>query len=108
MAIRWDFKTDRMGTAITNDGTELTLYNGNAFIIALYETETSYQLAWFFADEQHAKNCLGLTKGYDGCWNDFNIKKLHLDVKFKETAKLINLLCKAKAEVEIMLYNPPF
>lgn len=108
MAIRWDFKKDRIGTAITTEDTELTLYTGNAFIIALTETETTYNLQWFFADEQHAKNCLGLNKEYKGCWKSFGIKKLILDVNFKETPKLISILCKAKAEIEIELYNPPF
>lgn len=112
MALRWDFKKDRIGTAIIEDGTELRLYNGNAFIIALYEWEKEgkelYQLMWFFADEEHAKNCMGLSKDYEGCWKDFQIKKIELDVTKKETEKFLKLLCKAKAEIEITLYKAPF
>lgn len=42
----------------------LTLYRGNALLIFMYETDTEYNLVGFFTDKEHAKNCLGLQKGY--------------------------------------------
>lgn len=73
MALRWDFK-EKAGTVTEIQlGKEFThnFYEGNALMIALYEyTEDDgtkmYDLMWFFCDEAHAKNCLGLKKNAQG------------------------------------------
>ena len=63
---RWD---ERCGEAvIQQNGKDWTvsLYQGNAFLIFLYEYQEDgqnmYQLYNFWADKQHMKNCLGLNQ----------------------------------------------
>lgn len=112
MSINWQWN-DKMGTCTYTNGYKSNLYRGNAFVIAVNEwTDESgkelYSLAWFAADEQHMKNMLGLTKGYDECWSSFGICELELNVNYKETAKLVALLAKAKIEVAVKLACPPF
>lgn len=105
MGLSWDW-TDKMGTCTYDNGWESTLYRGNAFCIAInHLPDEMYNLAWFAVDEMHFKNLLGLTKGYDGCFKDFHITKLKLNTKYRETAKMVTHLAKAKAEVTIELYN---
>lgn len=47
----------------------LSLYKGNAYLIMIYQYkdektgEDMYNLHSFFTDKDHAKNCLGITKG---------------------------------------------
>ncbi len=104
MAIRWDWK-DKMGEC-TMQGQILNLYRGNAFIIALHVKGDYYSLTWFAADENHMKNLLGLSKDYPG--NDveqWGITNMKLDTRYKETAKLVQLLARAKMNITIELYN---
>lgn len=74
MALQWNWD-EKIGeaTLVTKDkaGTEqeaaLSLYKGNAFLIFLYEYKGEdgtdmYSLWSFWADKEHAKNCLGLNK----------------------------------------------
>ena len=72
MAIRWLW-SEKCGEAVIEQqiGSEKktfvkTLYEGNAFLIFLNEWEEDgvgkYSLYTFFADENHAKICLGLDK----------------------------------------------
>ena len=71
MALRWDFKEDLIGR-IEYRGTDVArkIYDGNAFAIFLNEWEENgqslYSLACFYADKEHAKRCLGLTKETKG------------------------------------------
>lgn len=61
MALRWDFKTDKLGWIDTKDKESsmiVRIYDGNALMIANYESDKHYYLHSFFADEEHAKNCL--------------------------------------------------
>lgn len=107
MSLNWQWN-DKIGKAVYNDGRVSNLYRGNAFCIAVNEWEDNgsqlYCVAWFFCDESHAKNCLGLSKGYDGCFGEFDIKELHLNTKYTETAKLAQMLAKAKVNISIVLY----
>lgn len=113
MAINWQW-TDKMGEVTDKRGYTSNLYRGNCFMIAVNEWKNKdgieqYSLAWFFADERHAKNCLGLTKEYqENSVNDYHWAKFKLDTEYKETAKFIALLAKANAEVEIELYHKPW
>lgn len=104
MAIRWDW-TDKMGECVMQ-GQTLNLYKGNAFVIALHEKGEHYHLVWFAADENHMKNLLGLSKNYPG--NDveqWGITYMKLDTRYKETAKLVQLLARAKMNITIELFN---
>lgn len=105
MALQWNWD-DKMGKCTTQNGINLNLYRGNAFMIAIHEFEQDgkelYSLAWFFADKDHCKNCLGLTKGYTGI--EFDWQSFELDTKYKETEQFITMLAKAKQKVSITLY----
>ena len=75
MALTWDWNK-RIGTIELTDQAnpeekhELRLYQGNALLIVLEENDEkkTFFLHRFFADEVHAKRCLGLAKGYDECF----------------------------------------
>ena len=69
MALRWDFKEDLLGWIESQDIKEqresnrsnhVRVYDGNALMIACWENDESnqYWLYGFFADEEHAKNCV--------------------------------------------------
>lgn len=104
MALTWDWK-DKMGEVIDKNGTKANLYQGNALIIAIYEhQDNTYDLAWFFIDEAHMKNMLGLTKGYNNCMEKSGIKKLKLDTRYKSIPKIVSAFAKAKMKIEIKLY----
>lgn len=75
MALRWDFKTDFIGTATDGRDYTFNLYDGNALVIMVYETEKQYNLMWFAADEEHLKNMLA----DEDCRDD--IAKLSLTIK---------------------------
>lgn len=104
MSLNWQW-SDKMGECTYSNGHKSNLYRGNCFMIAVNEFDNgTYNLAWFAADEQHLKNQLGLTKGYDGCFHDFGIVEMKLDTKYKEVAKFLNLIARAHACVKIELY----
>lgn len=77
----------------------LNLYQGNGYLIFINEDfpDNKYQVMTFWADEQHAKNCLGLTKGYDniytGIWDEM---KFWLDGNYDHCFKIARLLKQAK------------
>lgn len=120
MSLNWLWK-DKCGEAVVSDacGKEFTveLYQGNAFLIFIRkykETDSEgvehnmYSLWSFFADEGHAKNCLGLNKGYTNMFldNGDTIKKIRLDKsKHSKAQKLIGMLVKAFDEITIELYK---
>lgn len=110
MSLRWDFN-DKIGSCkmdnYLGEETEVNIYKGNAFMIACEEwTEDGkgfYNLAWFFVDKEHCKNCLGLTKGYDKI--DYKWKSFKLNTAYKETEQFIQMLAKAKLPIKIELYH---
>jgi len=115
MALHWNW-SDKIGTVtIFNHDKEVeyTLYQGNAFLIMLYEYkdkdgEELWQMGSFFVDESHAKNCLGLTKGYDNMFNTNYYKMLKIRInkkKYSYTKKLIDMLVKAFDDISIELYT---
>lgn len=74
MALHWNWE-EKIGeaTLVIKDDTgsdkeaTLSLYKGNAFLIFLHEYKDEngvdmYNLWSFWADKEHAKNCLGLNK----------------------------------------------
>lgn len=120
MALYWDWK-DKVGEAIFEhaDGKEYTinLYKGNAFLIFINEYKETdsegvehnvYNLYAFFADEAHAKRCLGLTKDTDNMFYDgyTKLKKIRINKeKYSYTNKLVSLLVKAFDNLEIEIYK---
>lgn len=126
MALRWDFNEDKMGYALYKDGTRRPMYNGNAFVIVNNEWEDGdkryYSLHTFFADEKHAKRCLGLDKAYakenpnqkpffidtviwrgnpDGEDLEIPLEKIVLYSKARNAKKLAELLIKAFDNITI-------
>lgn len=119
MAIRWNFN-EKVGTCqIEQNGVEYTfsLYEGNAFLIFLYEWEDEegqrmYSMHNFFADENHMKIMLGLTKEYKGDNTlDRDSERLKQITIYKDkyhyTKKLVNGLVSAFDELEIILAKSP-
>ena len=113
MSLNWSFK-EKVGEAVIRQGDKnfkLNLYQGNAFLIFLSEWEEDgkekYQLYLFFADKVHAKNCLGLVKGYDSIFDDGNkIVKIRLNKKkYSYTKDLVDMLIKAFDEIQIEIYS---
>lgn len=114
MALNWNWKTDRVGyiTYKTERGSETrNLYSGNALLIEIWENEDNTQfLTSFFLDTQHMNNCLGLNKGYDNIFDDYEIE-LTLFLEYKETKKIVNSFLKAKWKKPItikVMNQPPF
>ncbi len=105
MSLNWDWK-NKMGECVYENGHVSNLYQGNAFVIAVNEFEdNTYNLAWFASDENHMKNMLGLSKDYNPCFHHFGIKKLRLNLKYRNTPKLVQLIARAKLVIEIELYK---
>lgn len=109
---KWDDKcgeiTERMETADGVQEYTFNMYDCNGLAMWLSEWEEKgeqwHALRGFFADEAHAKKCLGLTKGYpDNIHN--NWIKVKLNVAYPKMRKLANLLVKAFNDLKIELYK---
>ena len=95
--LNWDF-TKRIGYVDVERGSQKerwNIYQGNAFAIMCWENDTQYQLMTFWADEQHAKNCLGLTRGYSNLYN-YDKFEFYLDGNYDVCFKIAKLLKRAK------------
>ena len=105
MSLNWEWN-DKMGDCTYANGAKANLYQGNALVIAVCEYEdNTYQLEWFACDENHMKNMLGLTKGYDNVFEGFGIVKIRLDVNHRNTAKLAQLIVKSNTPITIEMYK---
>lgn len=113
MALHWKWDK-KIGEATLVQGDReffLSLYDGNAFLIMLYEYTADgkdvYDLFGFFVDKQHAKNCLGLTKGYENLYNGENgkITKLRLSKEYRYLKDLTAMLVKAFDDITIEIYS---
>lgn len=116
MAIQWHWD-EKIGTVDIFNYDEVktySLYQGNAFLIIIYEFtgddgKDKYQMHGFFGDKEHAKNCLGLSKGYDD--NIYNseyeqIRKIRINkAKYKYTKDLVDMLIKAFDNISIEIYS---
>ena len=95
----------------TWEQTPISLYQGNAFLIMLAENDedNTYQLFSFFSGKDHAKNCLGLSKGYTK--NIFlddstRISRLRLNKKkYSYTKELVELFVRAFDDITIEIYS---
>ena len=112
MALRWDF-TEKAGTVTEKcNGKEAThnFYVGNAFMIVTHEFEEEgeerYTMLWFFIGEDHAKNCLGLSKGHDNMFGNDGITRLTI---YRDNCpnwkKIIDLFVKAFPKIAIELLD---
>ena len=112
------YSVEKCGEAVIQQGEKewtISLYQGNAFLIFVYEYQEDgqnmYQLYNFWADKQHMKNCLGLNQkeGYGG--NMFNeagckMKKIRINKgKFRYTKELTQALVQAFDDLTIELYS---
>lgn len=120
MAIQWHW-TDKIGEAVVQqtwngETKEYTknIYDGNCFMIFLNEWEedgvNKYSLFTFFADEKHAKRCLGLEKDYDSnnMLDDEHSKLIKLRLnkkKCRKIKKIVNLFIQAFDNLEIEIYT---
>lgn len=115
MALHWSFN-ERLGTAIfsVKDGEDMecSIYQGNAFLIFLNEYKKDntdyYDMVTFFVDENHMKNCLGITKGYTtNILNEenFKLKAIELSKNTRYLDKIIKHLVKGFDNIEIKIYT---
>lgn len=107
MALRWDFEKDYYGfmeVKAREDSKpfKVRLYDGNALMIACSEEDENktYTVWCFFLDEAHAKNCLGLSKGYENIL-DYEIS-LTLN-NSKNAKKIAQLFAKAKFSKDLTI-----
>ena len=116
--LQWDWE-QKIGEVeiLNNDKIDTyTLYQGNAFLIMLYEYEEDgkdmYKMSCFLVDEAHAKRVLGIDKKYkktygENCFDKPNYKMQKIRIKKSEysyTKKLVDMLIEAFDELTIELY----
>lgn len=115
---RWNEKVGEAVVAQTIDGETTTytktLYEGNAFLIFLSEWDEDgkhmYNLYTFFADDAHAKRCLGLDKKSD-MTNIFldgwqTLIKLRINkAKCRNWKKIVTLFSQAFDDITIEIYT---
>lgn len=114
MALNWDWNK-RIGTATIfnyDKEVEYSLYQGNAFLIMLYEYKEDgkdmYSMHNFLVDKDHAKNCFGLSKEYtENIFNKekYKLKKIRINkAKYRYTKELVDMLIKAFDDITIELF----
>lgn len=112
MALQWSFK-EKAGTVTEKRGDQVVtnnFYEGNALMIVTQEYERDgeqfYDMQWFFVGTDHAKNCLGLSKGHDNMFGPDGITHM---VIYREHCRywkdLINLFVKAFPKITIELLD---
>lgn len=118
MALNWKWD-EKCGEAIIEQtfGNEVNvytknLYEGNAFLIFMNEWEENgkgmYSLYTFFADETHAKRCLGLVKGYNNIFTDGSDRLLKIKInkaKSDNWKKIVTLFAQAFDNIDIEIYT---
>lgn len=120
MSLNWEW-TDKMGEVIYTDDMYTpghpyvcNIYQGNALMIWVNEwandptAGTSYSLGNFCVDIENLRNMLGLNakKGYSttNLFNDYHIKLLRLNTRYKSVPKIVAEFAKAHTNVKIELY----
>lgn len=91
----------------------VSLYEGNAFLIMLYENSENktWTMFGFFADKNHAKNCLGLNKKQDYGVNIYDrdmvrFTRLRLNKKkYHYTKDLVTMFSQAFSRITIEIYS---
>lgn len=115
----WDGKCGEIVLQQKNENDEwqsytLNLYQGNACLIMLHEyTDTNdgkekYELYGFFADKDHMKRCLGLTKGdynmYSTGYERFTMLRLD-KAKNRYWKDIVSAFAQAFDTITIELYD---
>ena len=111
MALTWEWSKVAGTITENNYGKYVTFnfYEGNALMIVMYEYKDDegkdmYNLHWFFCDEAHAKNCLGLAKGKENMFEPGQVKNITI---YRDNClqweKIVKLFTKAFPEIEIIL-----
>lgn len=113
MALIWDWDKKigeiEVYDARANKDYILNLYEGNAMLIALYERieggMREYALHWYFADKEHARNCLGLNKGHVSIFDDGYLIALHLDniAESRYWDKILEYFLKAYPKLKVTI-----
>ena len=126
MALHWEWKNNCGELTVEQfreDMNEtrtftMSLYRGNAFLIMLHEYidkdgRDVYDMYGFFADKQHAKNCLGLNKKegytqniYNEDWSKWTKIKLN-KAKYDYAKDLVPMLVQAFDNITIEIVNEP-
>lgn len=117
MALTWDWKL-KCGELVVKDEMlnktfTKSLYEGNAFLIVISEwkeNETNmYALYTFFADEAHAKRCLGITGNNKNIFEEeswHKVIKLRINKdKAKNWKKIITMFAQAFKNITIEIYS---
>lgn len=119
MALNWRW-SEKVGEAdIQQKGIEFTcsLYQGNAYLIFLYEWEEDgqnlYQMHSFWADKDHMKNMLGLNPKSGFAINDFNLESerlvaIRINRKMRYTKEIVTALVQAFDNLKIELVGDAY
>lgn len=99
MALNWNWD-NKIGKAIYNDGTEVQLYRGNAYIIACREWDDNgqslFSVSWFAVNRNHMKDLLGISKESDeNVLAQSGITDIILYNNYKYAADLTTLILKS-------------
>lgn len=116
MALNWNWneKCGEIVLSQTFNGEEkettISLYQGNAYLIMLYEYTKEdgnyYDLYGFFNDKDHMRRCFGLDKKYDSrnIYEDW--KKVRINrAKYRHTKELVAAISEAFDNISIDLYT---
>lgn len=108
MSLNWQWN-DRMGEAIfkgNHVGHRFPIYQGNAYMICIdsFDEGELYTMCWFAADRTHLRNMLGLTKGCQNVFENFGIKRLRLNTRYKSVPQIVSDLARSHTDIEIELY----
>ena len=119
MALNWLW-SEKVGEAdIQQRGVEFTcsLYQGNAYLIFLYEWEDEgqqlYQMHCFWADKDHMKNMLGLNPKNGFAVNEFNLESerlvaIRINRKMRYTKEIVTALVQAFDNLKIELVGDAY
>lgn len=103
MSLNWNFN-HRAGVIFLPSGQMLTCYQGNAYLIMLNETPDHYTLVSFWADAEHMRNCLGLSRGFNNIYGDWSgAKWVFYKDNCKNASKIAEALVRAFDAVEVQL-----
>ena len=112
MALQWDFR-EKAGTvteSVRGNSFTFPFYEGNALMIVTHEFvdesdgQEKYDMRWFFIGVDHAKNCLGLSKGHDNMFGSDGVTNLTIyRANCRQYLKLVELFTKAFPGVTVTL-----
>lgn len=87
---------------------ELSLYDGNAYLIMVYEYDNKYDMFSFWADKVHMNNCLGLVKGSSNLYEDEDSRITSFELnrtKCKHFKEIVQAISIAFDSIEIKIIS---